>query len=85
MSDAVWILGLASLSIVGAPFLSHSCFRKTPLVASFALAGGVGAVVVSWLMTVLALLSVRWNVWIPCVWASAFRPCFVQPSSIKIP
>ena len=57
----VWLATFVLYPFVGAPLLSHPVFRRFGPVSRVVLAGGVGLVLVSWTMTVLALAGVRWG------------------------
>jgi hypothetical protein len=57
----VWLASFAVLPIVGAPLLNHRTFRIFGFPTRAVLSGGVGAVLLSWAMTVFALLRLRWG------------------------
>ncbi len=61
-AGAVWLASFVILPAAGAPLLTHSRYRSLPLAARFVLSGAVGAVLLSFAMTVLAILGVPWNV-----------------------
>lgn len=57
----VWLTGGLLLPIVGAPLLTHRSYRAFPPAARAVLAGAAGAVLLSFSMTVFALLGASWN------------------------
>lgn len=59
--DSLWLVSLGTYVIVGAPLLLHPEFRRFSLPGRSLLAGAAGGVVVSWVMTVFALVSIRWS------------------------
>jgi hypothetical protein len=57
----LWLASFLVFPIVGAPLLSHRTFRIFGIPTRMVLSAGVGAVLVSWTMTVFALLELRWG------------------------
>jgi len=57
----LWIASFLLYPIVGAPLLKHSAFRVFRFPTRVVLSGGVGMVLVSWTMTLFALLGLRWG------------------------
>ena len=57
----LWLLSFLVYPIVGAPLLKARTFRTFGLPTRAVLSGGVGMVLVSWTMTVFALLRLRWG------------------------
>jgi hypothetical protein len=57
----LWLASFAVYPLVGAPLLTHREFRPFGLAARVVLAGGVGAVLLSWSMTAFALAGWRWG------------------------
>jgi hypothetical protein len=57
----LWLASFAVFPLVGAPLVKHPAFRQFGLACRIVLAGAVGAVVLSWTMTVFALAGVRWG------------------------
>ncbi|MDQ5873307.1 MAG: hypothetical protein M3547_13990 [Acidobacteriota bacterium] len=57
----LWLASFAVFPLVGAPLVKHPAFRGFGLACRIVLAGAVGAVVLSWTMTVFALAGVRWG------------------------
>jgi hypothetical protein len=57
----LWLLSFLVFPIVGAPFLKSRAFRVFGLPARAVLSAGVGAVLLSWTMTLFALLRLRWG------------------------
>jgi hypothetical protein len=57
----LWIASFLAYPIVGAPLLKHSAFRAFRFPTRAVLSGGVGMVLVSWTMTLFALVGVRWG------------------------
>jgi hypothetical protein len=57
----VWLASFAVYLLVGAPLLAHRAFRPFGPAARVVLAGGVGAVLLSWTMTAFALAGWRWG------------------------
>jgi len=57
----LWLASFAVYPLVGAPLLMHPAFRRFRLPARVVLAGGVGAVILSWTMTTFALAGWRWG------------------------
>jgi hypothetical protein len=58
----VWLATFLLFPVAGWPLLSHPGFRRFPFASRLVLAGGVGAVLMSFLMTASALLGARWHV-----------------------
>ena len=58
----VWLSVFLLLPLAGLPLLSHPAFRLFRPVARAILAGGAGAVLVSFSMTVFALLGMPWSI-----------------------
>jgi hypothetical protein len=56
-----WLFSLALCTIAGIPLLQHSEYRRFNLIGRALMATAVGAVSLSWAMTVLALLDLRWH------------------------
>jgi hypothetical protein len=61
-AGAIWLASLGLLPGAGAPLLAHPSFRRFSFATRAVLAGGVGAALVSFAMTVFTLAGVRWNV-----------------------
>jgi hypothetical protein len=57
----VWLSAFLLLPLAGLPLLSHPALRRFPAVSRAILAGGAGAVLVSFSMTAFALLGVPWS------------------------
>jgi hypothetical protein len=57
----LWLASFLVFPIVGAPLLNHHTFRIFGFPTRAMLSGGVGAVLLSWTMTVFALLQLRWG------------------------
>ena len=57
----LWLASFLVYPIVGAPLLRARTFRMFGLPTRAVLSGGVGIVLVSWTMTVFALLRLRWG------------------------
>lgn len=57
----LWLASFAVFPLVGTPLLTHRAFHGFGLACRVVLSGGVGAVLVSWTMTVFALAGVRWG------------------------
>jgi hypothetical protein len=57
----VWLASFAVYPLVGALLLKHRVFRPFGGAARVVLAGGVGAVLLSWTMTAFALAGWRWG------------------------
>ncbi|MEP6993537.1 MAG: hypothetical protein ABI968_03370 [Acidobacteriota bacterium] len=57
----VWLATFLLLPLAGLPLLSHVAFRQLPLTSRAILAGGAGAVLVSFCMTAFALLGAPWS------------------------
>ena len=57
----VWLASFTLYPLIGAPLLIHRVFRPFGLAARVVLAGGVGAVLLSWSMTAFALAGWRWG------------------------
>jgi hypothetical protein len=57
----LWLLSCLVFPIVGAPLLKARGFRVFGLPARAVLSGGVGMVLVSWTMTMFALVRLRWG------------------------
>ena len=66
---AIWIAPLLLLPLVGAPLLMRPAFGRLGAAARVVLAGAVGAVFVSFVMTLCSLAGVAWS--IPAVAAGA--------------
>jgi hypothetical protein len=60
-SGLVWLSVFLLFPLAGLPLLSHAAFRRFPASSRAILAGGVGAVLVSFSMTAFALLGVPWS------------------------
>lgn len=58
---AVWLSVFLLLPFAGLPLLSHPAFRRFPPMSRAILAGGAGAVLVSFSMTAFALLGMPWS------------------------
>lgn len=61
-AGVLWLASFAILPAAGAPLLTHRGYRIFPPVARLVLSGAVGAVLLSFVMTVSAILGVRWNI-----------------------
>lgn len=59
---AIWIAPLLLLPLVGAPLLLRAPFRRFSVASAIVLSGASGAALVSFVMTLLALAEIRWNV-----------------------
>ena len=70
MRTFAWLAMLAGLSVVGAPILSRAPFRRFSPAVRVVLAGGAGASVASFVMTLFSLAGLRWTV-LPILAASA--------------
>jgi hypothetical protein len=57
----VWLCAFLVLPLVGMPLIAHVSFRRFPPVTRAILSGGTGAVLVSFSMTLFALLGARWG------------------------
>lgn len=57
----VWLSAFLLFPLAGLPLLSHAAFRRFPTVSRAILAGGAGAVLVSFSMTAFALLGLSWS------------------------
>lgn len=57
----VWLASFLVYPMVGAALLKHPAFRAFRFPARVVLSGGVGMVLVSWTMTLFALVGVRWG------------------------
>ena len=58
----IWLLTFALLPLVGAPLAFHPAYRRYGLFCKAALAAGIGAVVLSFVMTLAALIPVAWGI-----------------------
>lgn len=58
-----WLLCFALMPAIGAPLLAHPAYRRYGLACRVALSGGVGAAVLSLVMTLSTLAGVFWNLW----------------------
>ena len=56
-----WLVSLAALPLVGYPVAFARPFRSLPVGCRLALAGGAGCFILSTVMTLAALLGVRWS------------------------
>lgn len=56
-----WLVSLALCTLAGIPLLQHFEYRRFHLIGRALLATAVGAVCLSWAMTILALLGLRWH------------------------
>lgn len=56
-----WLVSLAALPLVGFPVAFARPFRSLPVGCRLALAGGAGCFILSAVMTLAALLGVRWS------------------------
>ncbi|HEY2796795.1 MAG TPA: hypothetical protein VGK26_02795 [Thermoanaerobaculia bacterium] len=65
----LWLGTLLLLALPGAPLLMHPAFARIPSLARAVLAGAAGAVLVSFTMTVFALLGIPWS--LPAILAVA--------------
>jgi hypothetical protein len=57
----LWLASFLLLPVVGAPLLKARAFRGFGLPARAVLSAGVGAVLLSWTMTMFALVRLRWG------------------------
>ncbi len=57
----VWLASMAALPLVGYPVAFARPFRSLPMGCRLALAGGAGCFILSTVMTLAALLGVRWS------------------------
>ncbi len=57
----LWLASFLVYPVVGAPLLKARTFRMFGLPTRAVLSGGIGMVLVSWTMTVFALLRLRWG------------------------
>jgi hypothetical protein len=76
----LWLLALAVLPILGAPLLAHPGFRRWGLAGRAVVAGGVGAVLLSWAMTAWALAGLQWG---PSVVAGAAIAAFALRLALR--
>lgn len=68
----LWLLTFAMLPVVGAPLALHPAYRRYGPLCRAALATGIGAVVLSLVMTLGALVPVAWGVgWLLAVSVAA--------------
>jgi hypothetical protein len=58
----IWLLAFALLPLAGAPLAFHPAYRRYGLFCKTALAAGIGAVVLSLVMTLAALVPVAWGI-----------------------
>jgi hypothetical protein len=58
----LWLLAFACLPVAGAPLALHPAYRRYGALCRTALAAGIGAVVLSLVMTLAALVPVLWGV-----------------------
>ena len=61
-AGALWLASFVILPAAGAPLLTHRSYRSLSPAARLVLSGAVGAVLLSFVMTVLAILGLHWNV-----------------------
>lgn len=61
-AGVLWLAAFVVLPAVGAPLLTHRGYRSLPPAARLVLSGAVGAVLLSFAMTVSALAGLRWNI-----------------------
>lgn len=59
---ALWLEALALLPLAGAPLLAHPAYRRFSAPSRLVLSAGTGAVLVSFAMTLFALIGARWHV-----------------------
>ena len=57
----LWLASFLLYPIVGAPLMKHPAFRAFRFPTRVVLSGAVGMVLVSWTMTVFAVLRLRWG------------------------
>jgi hypothetical protein len=82
----LWLASLLLYPIAGAPLLKHPTFRAFRLPTRVVLSGGVGMVLVSWTMTLFALLGLRWGPLVLLVAAAvAFALRFVIRGDAGLP
>jgi hypothetical protein len=58
----IWLLAFALLPLAGAPLAFHPAYRRYGLFCKTALAAGIGAVVLSLVMTLAAIVPVAWGI-----------------------
>ena len=61
-SGALWLASLLLLPAAGAPLLAHPSYRRFSFATRAVLAGGAGAALVSFAMTVFTLAGMPWSV-----------------------
>lgn len=67
----IWLAAFLALPVAGAPLLAHPAFRRYGFACRAVLAAGVGAVVLSLVMTLATLAGVSWGiVWLLAVSAA---------------
>ena len=71
----IWLASFGIYPLIGAPILQHPAFRAFGRGARVVLAAGLGAVLLSWTMTVFALFGWRWSPWL-AVAGAAFAFAF---------
>jgi hypothetical protein len=76
----LWIVSFLLYPIVGAPLVKHSAFRVFRFPTRVVLSGGVGMVLVSWTMTLFALVGVRWG---PLIVLAAAAVAFMLRFAIR--
>jgi hypothetical protein len=85
----LWLASFLLSPIVGAPLLKHPAFRAFRFPTRAVLSGGVGMALVSWTMTLFALVGIRWGPMIVLVaTAVAFALRFAirgEASSLPLP
>jgi len=76
----LWLASLLVFPLAGAPLLSHRAFARYGAPARFVLAGAVGAVAVSFAMTVVSLTAVKWN--LPLLVVAGAAECFALRAAV---
>ena len=63
MSGLLWLASFLLLGLAGLPLAAHPAFARFPVATRLIFAGAAGAALVSFVMTVAALLAIPWSVW----------------------
>ena len=77
----LWLASLLVFPLAGAPLLAHRAFARYGAPARCVLAGAVGAVAISFTMTVVYLTAVKWN--LPLLVVAGAAECFALRGALR--
>ena len=77
----LWLASLLVFPLAGAPLLAHRAFARYGVPARCVFAGAVGAVAISFTMTVVSLTALKWN--LPLLVIAGAAECFALRGALR--